>query len=433
MFKPELLSPAGDLSKMRTAYTFGADAVYMGLEGFSLRTRSNSLSKNNLGAYREIKKQFPGRRLYLAINRYFHEADLKRLDAYFELLADLEPDGLIVSDLGAFYKLKNEFPRATFHLSTQANTLNSDAVKFYEAAGFSRVILGRECSFSELEALREAVPQMELEIFVHGAQCMAISGRCYLSAAMAKRSANEGDCAHSCRWNYRLRASAGDASSDTEELFLEEEKRPGILYPVQEDQGYTSIFSAKDLSLIDYLDEIKNLGINSLKIEGRMKSEYYVAAVTRTYRKVLDGVGPQEKEVLKRDLESFSHREYGTGFFFGPDDASEIQNVSYKASHIYAGRLVKELAPDPAHLALLKDTGSKWHRYELDVRNNFTLDQELEIFGFETERLASLSFLVGLNGRIIDKAKPGQYTELYTPQSFNPDFILRLPNPSYEP
>ncbi len=225
-------------------------------------------------------------------------------------------DAYIVSDLGPAMLLKKTLgDNIRLHLSTQANTLNSGAIQAYKELGFSRIILGREVTLDDIKRIKDAVPEIEIETFVHGAMCMAYSGRCFLSAHLSDRSANEGDCAHTCRWKYNLLEK-----KEPKEYYIEEETRKGEYFPVIEEDGYSTILSSKDLNMIDHLSELKEAGVDSLKIEGRMKSLYYVATVTRAYRKAIDVIehGGDAKDALlyKEELDSVSHREYSTGFFF---------------------------------------------------------------------------------------------------------------------
>lgn len=420
----ELLSPAGDLSKLETAWAFGADAAYMGLEGFSLRTRTGSLSPDNLASYRNIRQRWPGKKLYLAVNRYFHQADLSRLTGSFELVHQLAPDGIIVADLGAYARLRQEFPRLAFHVSTQANTVNSAAVTLYRDIGFSRVILGRECTMDDLAGIRQAVPDMELEVFVHGAMCMAVSGRCFLSAWMTGRSANAGDCAHSCRWRYRLADGQSGPAAAARQVLLEEEQRPGEYLPLIEESGYSTILSSKDLCLIDHIQALADLGIDSLKIEGRMKSEYYVAMVTRAYRQVLDG--QRRPDQVRADLDSFSHREYSAGFLGACQDISSPALGTYQSQDSFLAVTVRQLDPDPAWVAC-QTMPAGWHRLELDVRNLFSADDPVDLVCPDhDERLQPGFRLVGISGETIQQAKPGQYVELYSPQPLPPGSLLRI-------
>lgn len=302
----ELLAPAGNIEKLHYAYRYGADAVYVGLDKFSLRQKADNFSAEALQKAGEIKGE---RKLYCAVNALFHQKEISRLEESLDEIGSFPFDAFIVSDLGAARLLRSRFPETQLHLSTQASCLNAEAVKTYQELGFSRIILGREVRLEEIADIKAAVPEMELECFVHGAMCLAYSGRCFLSAYLADRSGNEGSCAHSCRWNWRV---------------LEESQRPGEYLPIVEDPdgGYTTILSSKDLCMIDHVAELRDAGIDSLKIEGRMKSLYYTAVVTRAYRKTIDALekpGSVDAESLaafRDELFRVSHREYSTGFSF---------------------------------------------------------------------------------------------------------------------
>ena len=358
----ELLSPAGNLAKLKTAYAFGADAAYIGLERWSMRHNADNFTPADLIEAGKLKKAL-GQRLYCAMNILFSEDEISEADAFLPSLKDAPFDAYIISDLGLVPLFAKHMPDVELHLSTQASCLNSSAARFYHSLGFKRVILGREATLDDIKRIKDAVPDLQLEAFVHGAMCMAYSGRCLLSAHLAGRSANKGDCAHTCRWRYRFRGE------------LEEAERPGIWYPVEEDHDHTVILSSKDLCMIDHLDELKDAGLDSLKIEGRMKSLMYTALVTRAYRKALDGAA--DADIYRQDLFDISHREYTTGFFFG-HEATDTRPVDEPTSYGYhreyeflgtfthqagpgiweidprgpfrAGRRLEYIAPDVHHL-----------------------------------------------------------------------------------
>ncbi len=272
MKKPELLAPAGSLERLKTAIAFGADAVYAGGEAFSMRTAAKNFSSDDLKKARELTLA-KDKKLYIAVNIIPHENDLKELPEYLSELADMAPDGLIISDLGVLSMAKKYAPNIPIHISTQANNVNSETFKMWHGLGASRVVCARELSFEEIKAISKEVPDdLEIEAFVHGAMCISYSGRCLLSNYMAGRDSNQGNCAHPCRWNYHL----------------VEEQRPGEYLPVYENERGTFIFNSKDLCMIEYIPEIVNSGINSLKIEGRVKTEYYVATVVKVYREAID-------------------------------------------------------------------------------------------------------------------------------------------------
>ena len=306
----ELLAPAGNLEKLKTAYTFGADAAYMGVSGFSLRAHADTLgSELSEAGTDEIARIKGERRLYAALNMSMHNHDLQKLPATLELLALLPVDAVIIADPGVLELVRRYLPDVQIHLSTQANCTNAESARLYHSLGFSRIIPSRELSLPEIMEIKQRVPEVELEVFVHGAMCMAYSGRCFLSDHLANRSANRGDCAQPCRWKYAL----------------SEEKRPGEYFPVEEDGRLLTILSSRDLMLLDHLRELKDAGVSAVKIEGRMKSSYYVAVVTRAYRAWIDRMersvyDDEFLQAVRQDLFTISHRAYTTGFLLG--DAS---------------------------------------------------------------------------------------------------------------
>lgn len=320
----ELLAPAGDLECLRTALRFGADAVYVGGPQMQLRAGSVGFSMDDLAeAVREAHAL--NRRLYVTVNAFASNSEIDALSDYAQALKALGADAVIVSDLGAIAAIRRAAPDLDVHVSTQANCLNYAAAQVYADLGATRVVLGREMSLTEIAELRAKTPaSLELEAFVHGAMCMAYSGRCMISAYLAGRSANRGACAQSCRWTYHLM----------------EEKRPGQFFPVEEDDRGTTILSSLDLCCIDFLDRIAAAGVTSFKIEGRMKSPYYVATVVNAYRKRLDALktgnaDDMQLALLRRELNAASHRPYSSGFYFGelkhhaPDEGAYLQDCTF--------------------------------------------------------------------------------------------------------
>lgn len=323
----ELLSPAGNFEKLKFAFSYGADAVYIGLKNFSLRAKADNFFDDEYKQISQLKEQYKKKgqekKLYCALNISFHNEDISSLLENIEYFTSYPIDAFIIQDLGIVKIISSYFPKAKLHLSTQANCINSEACKVYRDLGFSRVVLGREASLKDIEKIKTEVKNLELECFVHGAMCIAYSGRCLISAYLTNRSANKGLCTHSCRWNYKLYKK----EIEKNEWLCEEEERKGEFFPMEEGDDYTSIFSSKDLCMIDYLKEMKDAGVDSIKIEGRMKSLYYTALVTRAYRKKLDLIEGKitEKEALPfiDELYNTSHRKFGTGFYFSSDDANE--------------------------------------------------------------------------------------------------------------
>ena len=366
----ELLSPAGNYEKLATAFNYGADAAYMGMTEFSLRANAGNFSIEEAEKVRALKEK-TGKKVYCTLNILFREKQMEKLLSEKDEIGSWPFDAFIVSDIGTVPFLRKNFAEKELHLSTQASCLNSESVKMYRDMGFKRIILGREASLDDIRRIKDKVPEMELEAFVHGAMCMSYSGRCMLSSFLTGRSANRGDCSHTCRWNYRLYA-------------LEEEERKGHYYPIEENDGYTTILSSKDLCMIDHVKELEEAGLSSLKIEGRMKSVYYVAVVTRAYRKAIDDA--PDKDEYKRDIFDVSHREFTTGFFFKDDpiegredDVSRPTSYGYERSYIFLGTIGK------------KKGENIW---EIDCRNQIKRGQKLEFIGPDVPLLSDDNFTI---------------------------------------
>ncbi|MFP4490003.1 MAG: peptidase U32 family protein [Spirochaetaceae bacterium] len=437
----ELLSPAGNEEKLAYAYLYGADAAYIGLGGFSLRARADNFAFNYGTEEGQPEKEtakpddrsLPKRlgvlkgekRLYGAFNIFFHNSHAEALEEELETLKTLPLDGCIVSDIGAFSLIRRYIPKMRFHLSTQANCLNSEAVKAYRDLGFSRIILARELTLGEIEKIRRDVPDIELEAFVHGAMCLAYSGRCYLSSYLTGRSANTGDCTHSCRWNYRV---------------LEEKERRGEYFPVEENDGFTTILSSKDLNMFDHIKKLKDAGIDSIKIEGRMKSLYYTAMVTRAYRRAIDFAEPEacraagrqvpdEKELSlhRKELDNVSHREYSTGFYFGRHDADKTTEGSYRRSYEFLGIIGEK----QEHPGVTSHSSSRLlhppQLYCLEVRNSISSGEALEFIGPDSPAVEDRDFrLYGIDGAEIEKANRGPDKSFISPSvPVKPGYIIR--------
>lgn len=298
--KTELLAPAGNYSKFLTALHFGADAAYIGGKSFSLRTFADNFSAEELRLATETAHSL-GKKVYVTANIFAKNADFSALKDYFRYLEKIGADAAIVSDPGVVYAAKQAAPGLALHLSTQANTTNKYAVKFWQEQGISRVILARELSLREIAEIRDFAPEVELEAFVHGAMCISYSGRCLLSDYLDGRSSNRGACVQACRWKYELRALD---PSGSERGFL----------PIEEDGRGTYLLNSKDLNMLSRLAELEEAGVTSFKIEGRMKSEYYLATVINAYRRALDG-GAEPR--LEKELSNVAHREYTQGYAFG--------------------------------------------------------------------------------------------------------------------
>lgn len=317
--KVELLAPAGNYAKLKTALYFGADAVYLGGKNFSLRTFADNFTEEELSsavtfAHAQNKK------VYVTANVFARNADFAYLKDYFAFLQEVGVDGAIVSDPGAIYLAKQVAPKLSLHLSTQANTTNKYSVKFWKEEGLSRIVLARELSLKEISEIHEFVPDIELEAFVHGAMCISYSGRCLLSDYLDGRSSNRGACVQSCRWRYEMRAL--NATNGKSEWL-----------PIEEDERGTYILNSKDLNMLAKLKEMEGAGISSFKIEGRMKSGYYLATVINAYRRLMDG---QDFEISNTELANVAHREYTEAYAMG----SNSQTVNYadsqsKGEYIY--------------------------------------------------------------------------------------------------
>ena len=363
----ELLSPGGSIEKIETAFNYGADSVYCGLKDFSLRTNAKNVEYGTQQQLLDIKKCFGGK-LYCTVNIYFHEDDIRKLEEKLDTISDYPFDAFILSDIGILDILRSRFPNAEYSLSTQASCINARSAKIYHDMGFNKIILGRETPLSDIRRIKDANPDLLLETFVHGAMCMAYSGRCFLSSHLAGRSGNYGDCSHTCRWNYRLA--------------LEEEERPGRYYPILEENDWTTIMSSKDLCMIDHLAELRDAGVDTLKIEGRMKSIYYVASVTRAYRKALDHLYDPSVEYLpyREELFNVSHREFSTGFFFGKgpietdgddplvrkDDINVPTTGGYLRDYLFLGMVRREVSPGI---------------WEVDIKNQIRSGDTIEFIG----------------------------------------------------
>ncbi|MFZ2398925.1 MAG: U32 family peptidase [Smithella sp.] len=388
MKKPELLIPAGNLEKLRTAILYGADAVYVGVEGLSLRASSSEMSLADL-ASSVNEAHAKGVKVYAAINTFARNTDLEKAKIIIPELAATSVDALIISEPGMLRLIKSLAPQLPVHLSTQANTTNLEAVRFWQDQGVRRIILARELNLKEVGEIAAAVPEMELEIFIHGAMCMAYSGRCYLSAFRNKRSANEGDCSQPCRWEY----------------LLYESTRPSDPFIIEEDERYSYLLSSKDLCLIEYLSEVLASGVTSLKIEGRMKSAYYVAVVTRTYRQALDTLMRQKEKYKCRqewidELGTVSNRGYTAGFAFSEEKINETnQEIKYIQTH------------EPAGKVLNYDTENK--RILFSVRNRIKIGDCLEILLPENIVAIKIISITDRNGNNLSEAHSG--SEIYIP------------------
>lgn len=354
----ELLAPAGDLEKLKIAIDYGADAVYFGGEAFGLRAGAGNFTKEEIREGAKYAHE-RGKRIYMTVNIFAHNEDIRLLPDFLRGIADLEIDAFLVSDPGVIAVFREILPDAVLHLSTQANTTNYMTAKFWYDMGISRIVAAREMSFEELREFRREIPEdMEIEAFVHGAMCISYSGRCLMSNFMTVRDANRGACAHPCRWNYSLM----------------EEKRQGEYFPVEEDQRGTYVFNSKDLCMIGHIPEMVEAGIASAKIEGRMKTIFYAATVVRVYREAIDRYYADPASYRFRpewleELSKVSNRHFTTGFFLGrPDESAQnYESSAYIRKYDFIG-IVRSYDGE---------TGSAL----IEQRNHFRVGDEIEIFG----------------------------------------------------
>ncbi|MCA9060933.1 MAG: U32 family peptidase C-terminal domain-containing protein [Planctomycetaceae bacterium] len=338
--KTELLMPAGSLAKLKVAVLYGADAVYLGTPDMSLRTKSDFTLEDVLEGVRFAHER--GVRVYLTLNLFAHNKDSVKLDQFIDTVRTVQPDGLIIADPGVFQYVRQRAPEIPLHVSTQANVCSSLAVKFWQQQGAQLVVLAREVSFAELTEIRHDCPDVKLEAFVHGSMCMTYSGRCLLSNFMSERGANQGNCANSCRWDYKvhLRLNDGtiqeleinDSNREMFQFLLEEGVRPGDLMPIEEDSRGSYILNSKDLCLLPRLDEYLRLGVDSLKVEGRNKSLYYVAVVARAYRMAMDAWAADPEnwryQPFMEELDKVPSRGYTLAFHDG-----QLTNLAHGYQH----------------------------------------------------------------------------------------------------
>ena len=356
MKHPELLIPASSLEVLKTAVMFGADAVYIGGEAFGLRAKAKNFSMEEIREGIAFAHAHDVK-VYITANILAHNGDLSGVRAYFEELKEIRPDALIISDPGVFMIAREVCPEIDIHISTQANNTNYGTYQFWHQLGARRVVTARELSMAELKEIREKAPaDLEMETFIHGAMCISYSGRCLLSNYFSGRDANRGACTHPCRWKYAI----------------VEETRPGEYMPVYENERGTYIFNSKDLCMIEHIPELIDSGIDSFKIEGRMKTALYVATVARTYRKAIDDY-LESPELYRENMDWYldqisncTYRQFTTGFFFGkPDESAQIyDNNTYVKEYTYLG-IIGECTADGL--------------YRIEQRNKFSVGEQIEI------------------------------------------------------
>ncbi len=392
----ELLSPAGTIKNMRYAFAYGADAVYAGQPRYSLRVRNNDFQLENLKTGIDEAHAL-GKKFFVASNLLPHNNKLKRYLEHMQPIIDMAPDALIMADPGLIAMVRERWPEVPVHLSVQANTMNWAAVKFWQSVGISRVILSRELSLDEVEEIRQRCPDMEIEVFVHGALCIAYSGRCLLSGYFNHRDANQGTCTNACRWEYGMEAAAEDVSGDVipiqimdglnaqpfstcgeqprhpladQVYMLTEPNRPYEQMPVFEDEHGTYIMNSKDLRAVQHVERLVKIGVDSLKIEGRTKSHYYVARTAQVYRKAIDDAlaGRPFDEGLMHKLDALANRGYTDGFYTRKR-ASAAQNYETGNSQFLVQRFVGEIVGYDA------EDGTA----TVDVKNRFSVGDRVEL------------------------------------------------------
>jgi putative protease len=422
---PELLAPAGTLEKMRAAYDFGADAVYAGQPRYSLRARNNEFKLEQLAAGIAEAHQ-RGKKFFVASNLMPHNAKVKTYLADMAPVIAMRPDALIMADPGLIMMVREKWPEMPIHLSVQANTVNYAAVRFWKSLGLTRVILSRELSLDEIEEIRQQCPDMELEVFIHGALCIAYSGRCLLSGYFNHRDPNQGTCTNSCRWDYKVH----DAEEDTvgvirfkdfdfraemeksslsgcgnlprhpaaDKVYLMEEKnRPGELMPIMEDEHGTYIMNSKDLRAVEHVERLMKIGVDSLKIEGRTKSLYYVARTCQVYRRAIDDAMAAKPfdYTLLAELEGLANRGYTDGFY---ERHHTAEHQNYLKGYSESGR--------SQYVGDIVSYDSASGMAEIDVKNRFLVGDRLEVIQPEGNREVVVDALYNEAGERVDQA-PG--------------------------
>ena len=391
----ELLAPAGNFDKLVTAVHFGADAVYFAGKKLGLRAFAGNFDEEEIfKAMTYLHER--GKKGYITLNIVANDEDFEGLDDYLQLLVDAKVDGVIVSDLGLISYIRKNFPTIDVHVSTQANVNNSMSAKVYKDMGATRIVLARELNIKQVKQMHQNLgDDMELEAFVHGAMCISYSGRCLLSNYLTGRDSNKGACVQACRWKYYIR----------------EENRTDEM-PIEEDSRGTYILNSKDMCLIDHLKDLEDAGVTSLKIEGRMKSDYYVASVVNAYRRALDGFN--DYEALHNELEKTSHRRYTTGFYFGADDKEYLEDSMPVQTYVFIAKVVEDA------------TNGK---VKVEMRNRFKVGDELEVLSNNDSFLKTIKIesIINSKGESIDDAKRVQeIVEINCPYNLKKGDILRV-------
>ena len=404
MEKIELLAPAGDLEKLKTAIDYGADAVYFGGEVFSLRAGAGNFSKEEmLEGIKYVHDH--GKKCHLTLNIFPHNYDIDALEKYLHEIKDFGIDAFIVSDPGTIMMVKEIIPNAEIHLSTQANLTNYKTAEFWAKQGVKRVVMARELSLDEMITMREKIPaELDTEAFIQGAMCISYSGRCLLSNFMIQRDANKGECAHPCRWKYKII----------------EEQRPGEEYPIEEDERGTYIMNSKDLCMIEHIPDLVKAGISSAKIEGRMKSAFYVATVVGVYRKAIDKYyeDPENYQfdpAWLTELKKVSHRDFTTGFYYGKADneAQNYETSAYTRDYDFIGKVL--------------DFDEDTMVATVEQRNKMVLGDDIEVFGPYTDFWEQkLDYLKDEDGNDLESAShPQQILKIKMAHPVSKNFMLR--------
>lgn len=401
--KPELLCPAGNPNAMKIAFAYGADAVYAGEPRYSLRVRNNTFTLQNMGEAIDYAHA-QNKRFYVVVNIAPHNAKLTHFVEHMRQIVALKPDALIVSDPGVIMLLREHFPAQPLHLSVQANTINWAALKFWQQQGIERVILSRELSLREIQEMREHVPDLELEVFVHGALCMAYSGRCLLSGYMNKRDPNQGACTNACRWGYQVHEAEQDAvgqfvpSQQPDPVLLGDPKQPDDLMLLDEDLHGSYIMNSKDLRAVDLVPDLVKAGVHSLKIEGRTKSDYYVARTAQVYRRAIDdaAAGKPFNPQLLDELNGMANRGFTHGFLqrHSPQDLQNYQRSHSEGEQLLIGQVLEQVDDN---------------RYLVDVKNGFNVGDNVLLMAPSGNQHFRLEALENEYGEAIIRAPGSGY------------------------
>ncbi len=417
LISPELLAPAGSLAMLRTAMAFGADAVYAGQPRYSLRVRNNDFGDLAMLASAITEAHAAGKRLYVVSNILPHNRKVRSYLSDMAPVVALRPDALIMADPGLIDLVRENWPEMPVHLSVQANTVNFAAVRFWQKLGITRIILSRELSLDEVAEIRQECPDIELEVFVHGALCIAYSGRCLLSGYFNHRDPNQGTCTNSCRWDYQVKAGEADAAGDVRATssphsrspvgvwLLEEKERPGELMPIDEDEHGTYLMNSKDLRAVEHIRRLTEIGVDSLKIEGRTKSPYYVARTAQVYRRAIDDAvaGRPFDPGLLGELEGLANRGYTDGFYQRHHE-HEMQN--YLRGHSESGRSL--------YVGDVLAWDAPRQRALIEVKNRFSVGDRLEIIHPSGNRHLGLEQMQDLDGAEI-RVAPGNGHRVWIP------------------